>query len=398
MLSAAGIVALIFLCWIFKSPTAVGEGNVSESVNAELERVENLIIIEGLRHDAEPGSDSEDQGTRGKIIVDNSFLSGSGKRIIPSGNDTKSETKRSAAVTQSAAGETREFKELKRKDRRWHLTPYKIRRGDNLWEIAQRFNTDHRLIITINNITRPDMLRAGNRIQVPNKAGTYHRIKNGDTLSEIAHTYRVGQDVIKSHNNINDARLIAGNRIFIPDGKARIEPARREAREPERSQNMRNTLRHDAAPAAVAGKEQLKAVKATRSIAVNTRQSFSWPLRGRITSAFGSRINPLTRRRSFHTGIDIGVEVGTPVSASADGKVIFSGWKDVYGNMIIIKHPNGYITVYAHNKKNLVSENDTVSRGDKIALSGMTGFVTGPHLHYEIRKHLTPLNPRRLLR
>ncbi|HQP49609.1 MAG TPA: M23 family metallopeptidase, partial [Spirochaetota bacterium] len=83
---------------------------------------------------------------------------------------------------------------------------------------------------------------------------------------------------------------------------------------------------------------------------------------------------------------------------SADGKVIFSGWKDIYGNMIILKHDDGFITVYAHNKKNLVSENDMVTRGDTIALSGMTGFVTGPHLHYEIRKHLTPLNPGRFLR
>jgi len=395
LLTAAGVVVVLILCWIFDTSIAATGSNVSETVNADFERVENLIIIEGIRHDAEPVTASGDHEPQGKIIIDNSFISDPEKSVSPSHKGQEGVVRKSEPGIQHSADA---LKSLKRKDSRGHITEYTIRRGDNLWEIAQRFDTDHRLIITVNNITRPDMLRPGNRIKVPNKKGTYHNIKKGDTLSEIAHTYRVELNIIKDHNNINDSRLIAGNRIFIPDGRIATSsvPSRMEHHEPVRQRNSKNnTVVHKKVQVAAARKAR---TGTGRNAAVSARRSFSWPLRGRITSAFGSRTNPLTRRKSFHSGIDIGVPEGTAVSASADGKVIFSGWKDTYGNMIIVKHSDGYITVYAHNKKNLVSENDTVTRGDKIALSGMTGFVTGPHLHYEIRKHLTPLNPRRFLR
>lgn len=395
MCTAAGVIALLLLYWIIDRPAGGIGGNVSAAVNADLERVENLIIIEGLNHETEPAAPSGEGDTQGKIIIDNSFVATQKHAAPVSSKNSAVETRKSATETHDA---DREWKALKRKDNRWHLTEYTIRRGDNLWGIAQRFDTDHRLIISINNITKPDMLRAGKRIKVPNKGGIYHRIEKGDTLSEIARSYRVGQSTIMVHNNINDSKLKAGSRIFIPGGKAHVQAVRKEIREPDpQREGRRNTVIRESkhVAASQAGKEQKKI---TRTVASHSRRSFSWPLRGKITSAFGSRTNPLTRRRSFHSGIDIGAPVGTPVSASADGKVIFSGWKDIYGNMIILKHDDGFITVYAHNKKNLVSENDMVTRGDKIALSGMTGFVTGPHLHYEIRKHLTPLNPGRFLR
>ncbi len=395
MCTAAGVIALQLLYWIIDRPAVGIGGNVSAAVNADLERVENLIIIEGLNHETEPAAPSGEGDTQGKIIIDNSF-------VTTQAHDAPVSSKNSAVETQKSAPEThdadREWKALKRKDKRWHLTEYTIRRGDNLWGIAQRFDTDHRLIISINNITKPDMLRAGKRIKVPNKGGIFHRIEKGDTLSEIARTYRVGQSIIMVHNNISDSKLQAGSRIFIPGGKANVQAVRTEPREPgpQRESRHNTVIREPKHVAASPVRQEQK--KITRTIASHPRRSFSWPLRGKITSAFGSRTNPLTRRRSFHSGIDIGAPVGTPVSASADGKVIFSGWKDIYGNMIILKHDDGFITVYAHNKKNLVSENDMVTRGDTIALSGMTGFVTGPHLHYEIRKHLTPLNPGRFLR
>ena len=96
--------------------------------------------------------------------------------------------------------------------------------------------------------------------------------------------------------------------------------------------------------------------------------------------------------------MDIGAEIGTSVMASADGEAIFSGWKKGYGRVIILKHKDGYITVYAHNKKNIISTGDKVEKGEVIASSGMSGAVTGPHLHFEIRKYVTPLNPYRFLK
>jgi murein DD-endopeptidase MepM/ murein hydrolase activator NlpD len=78
--------------------------------------------------------------------------------------------------------------------------------------------------------------------------------------------------------------------------------------------------------------------------------------------------------------------------------IIFSGWKGAYGNLIVIQHKNNYITVYAHNSKLLVEENEPVKKGQKIALSGKTGATTGAHLHFEIRKGIVPLNPSRILK
>ena len=120
---------------------------------------------------------------------------------------------------------------------------------------------------------------------------------------------------------------------------------------------------------------------------------FSWPARGRITSSFGNRRDPFTRTRRFHSGIDISLDPGTPIFAAANGTVIFSGWKEGYGNTVVLKHERGYITVYAHNSSNGVPEGETVKQGQQIALSGMTGLATGPHLHYELYRNGTPVNP-----
>jgi len=123
-----------------------------------------------------------------------------------------------------------------------------------------------------------------------------------------------------------------------------------------------------------------------------------WPLKGRITSGFGTRSDPFSGERRFHNGIDISAEIGTPVKSAADGDVIFSGWKDDYGNLVVVRHANGYISVYGHNSELNVTEGDKVKRGQILSLSGMTGAVTGAHLHFELQKYQTPLNPLRMLR
>jgi murein DD-endopeptidase MepM/ murein hydrolase activator NlpD len=108
-------------------------------------------------------------------------------------------------------------------------------------------------------------------------------------------------------------------------------------------------------------------------------------------------MDPFSGERKFHCGIDISVNEGTGIRAAAEGRVIFSGWKEGYGNAVIVRHRNGYITVYAHNSKNMAQQDALVKKGEIIALSGQTGAVTGAHLHFEIRKYLTPLNPLRFL-
>ena len=117
------------------------------------------------------------------------------------------------------------------------------------------------------------------------------------------------------------------------------------------------------------------------------------PLEGVLTSPFGERSDPATGSTVGHDGVDLGVSVGTPVHATADGVVTYADYRDDYGYMVIIDHQNGYETVYAHNNQLSVSVGDTVSRGDVVAYSGNTGYSTGPHLHYEIRLNGVCMDP-----
>ena len=121
--------------------------------------------------------------------------------------------------------------------------------------------------------------------------------------------------------------------------------------------------------------------------------SFVPPLSARVSSDFGYRLHPLDNEVKFHYGTDFAVYSGTDVHAFADGVVALMGWDDGYGNYVIIEHQNGWQTLYAHCSEVLVYSGQSVSRGDVIAKSGATGEVTGPHLHFEMRKDGTFYNP-----
>lgn len=121
------------------------------------------------------------------------------------------------------------------------------------------------------------------------------------------------------------------------------------------------------------------------------------PAAGRISSPFGERISPVTRRTEFHRGIDIANSTNTDIIASAAGVVTFSGYNGSYGNMVLIAHGNGYSTIYAHNHENKVEVGDRVQKGELIAKMGSTGRSTGPHVHFEIRKGGEPIDPKSML-
>jgi murein DD-endopeptidase MepM/ murein hydrolase activator NlpD len=119
-----------------------------------------------------------------------------------------------------------------------------------------------------------------------------------------------------------------------------------------------------------------------------------WPASGDITSPYGSREHPVHGGEEFHSGVDISVPSGTPVHATADGVVSFSGWNGGSGNLVGLEHGIGYSTFYAHNRANLVEVGQHVKRGDIIAYAGSTGNATGPHTHYEIWKDGRHVNPQ----
>ncbi|HWR30509.1 MAG TPA: peptidoglycan DD-metalloendopeptidase family protein [Negativicutes bacterium] len=122
-----------------------------------------------------------------------------------------------------------------------------------------------------------------------------------------------------------------------------------------------------------------------------------WPAEGEITSPFGWRVHPIFGTQRLHTGIDIGADYGDSVRAADGGVVIHSDWMGGYGNAVIIDHGNGISTLYAHNSQLLVSEGQTVAKGQTISRVGSTGYSTGPHLHFEVRQNGSPVNPLNFL-
>jgi murein DD-endopeptidase MepM/ murein hydrolase activator NlpD len=120
---------------------------------------------------------------------------------------------------------------------------------------------------------------------------------------------------------------------------------------------------------------------------------FDWPLRGRISSPFGTRVHPTFRTKSFHSGMDIAAPQGTPVKAAAPGEVLFEGWMRGYGRVVIIDHGRDYSTVYAHMSSAQVREGAIVKAGSVVGTVGNTGVTTGYHLHFEVRVGSAAKNP-----
>ncbi len=327
--------------------------------------LENSIIIRELKMESDTPPEDNEGGAdnSGRIIYDDDF------------DDSINSNDRENSVRE-VPGKSKKstiLKDLQKKDGRWHITRYKIRKNENLWKIAKRFGISHRLIIRINNINDPDMLMPGKFIDIPCRIGLTYTVKRGDSLSKISKRYGISSGKIRRHNRLKGGYLLAGKKIFLPGVAGK--------------RDSKSFLRHT-------GKgKRLASVRHT-----GTMIRFTWPLRGRLTSGFGTRKDPFSTRRQFHCGIDISADIGKKIRASAGGEVIFSGWKHGYGKVVIIRHKYGYITVYAHNSRNLVKRGSRVKRGDLISLSGNTGAVTGAHLHFEIRKYVTPLNPVRLLK
>ncbi len=113
----------------------------------------------------------------------------------------------------------------------------------------------------------------------------------------------------------------------------------------------------------------------------------------RISSRYGYRIHPILHKRRFHDGVDLACPTGTPIHAADKGLVIYTGWRGGYGRTILIDHGSGISTMYAHCSRIAVKNGQTVSRGQVIGYVGSTGFSTGPHLHFGLRKYGKPINP-----
>ncbi len=132
----------------------------------------------------------------------------------------------------------------------------------------------------------------------------------------------------------------------------------------------------------------VKAAEATGAL-----PTFRWPVRGKVITSYGAKTNGKS-----NDGINLAVPEGTPVKAAEDGVVAYSGNElKGYGNLVLIRHTNGYVTAYAHASELLVKRGDTIKRGQIIAKSGQSGEVASPQLHFEIRKGSSPVDPLQFL-
>jgi len=236
---------------------------------------------------------------------------------------------------------------------------YRVRRGDSVSAIAQRFGVSVGAIIASNEIRNARTLQEGTTLRIPNIDGIPYQIKSGDSLSRISTSFNVPLEVILDVNDIKSDNIRVGETIFIPGARM-------------------NDI----------------------DLRMSLGELFIYPIQNRqITSRFGMRRDPISGVMSFHTGIDLRADIGTPVVASLDGVISVTGENRIYGRYIIMTHPNGYKTLYAHLNSFSVKQGDRVARGRKIGESGNTGYSTGPHLHFSIYDRNNNLvNPLELLR
>ena len=248
-------------------------------------------------------------------------------------------------------------------------------------------------------------------------ASNVHVVAPGETLTKIARTYRKSVVEIASANNIAPHTLVKmGDRIVIPGARATAPVAAAAPGTVPMAAAAPVAYVPAAAPPRVAAPAQQRVVAAepptltarvltpaadnpakdetgTATADAGGAGGFRWPVRGRIITGFGPK--PTGQQND---GINLAVPEGTPVKAAEDGVVAYAGSElKGYGNLVLVRHSNGYVTAYAHASELMVKRGDAIKRGQVIAKSGQTGNVTSPQLHFEIRKGASPVDPMQFL-
>jgi murein DD-endopeptidase MepM/ murein hydrolase activator NlpD len=307
--------------------------------------------------------------------------------------------------------------------------PVTVGYGESGEMIARRYGVPESALLQTNGINNPAQIQPGQRLVIPRYvaasaqpapyappapqmaqpvpaplAGDVHTVAPGESLIAIARRYHLSLSALARANNIQpNTRLNVGDRIAIPAGRQaairpRLQPAParlavappRIAQPTERVAAVPPQTARMATPEPASTETTAKPVEADASAGT---PSFRWPVHGRVIAAFGARANGVQ-----NDGINLAVPEGTPIKAADDGVVAYAGNElKGYGNLVLIRHANGYVSAYANASELLVKRGDSIKRGQVIAHAGQTGNVASPQLHFEIRKGSTPVDPTKYL-
>ena len=223
-----------------------------------------------------------------------------------------------------------------------------------------------------------------------------HVVRKRETLNSIARIYHKPVAVIAQANGLAvKAKVRPGDRITIPDIKEASQATQTGTEAPIPTPAIKVAMAESSQTARVvepaptmSSQDAVKNAEPAGSLA-----GFRWPVRGRVIAAFGPKPNGVQ-----NDGINLAVPEGTPIKAAEDGVVAYAGSElKGYGNLVLVRHSNGFVTAYAHASDILVKRGEAVKRGQVIAHAGQTGNVTSPQLHFEIRKGATPVDPSQYL-
>ncbi len=262
--------------------------------------------------------------------------------------------------------------------------------GETLWRISQDAGIGVDALRAANHLTLGALLHAGQVLMVPpvdpwSKAGQTHEVAPGETLWGISRAAGLRVETLAAANHLTlDALLHPGQTLVVPSQDISASAAA----------VVRRSGARELAPAADSG---LSGAPLSLPPGVDFR-SLGQPSEGMITSRFGWRTHPIFGTREFHTGVDIANHMGTPIRSAEAGIVRFVGWMSGYGRLVIVTHGNGLETSYSHLSSMLVRLGQRVIRGQVLGLMGSTGWSTGPHLFFEIRRNGLALDPAPFLR
>ena len=250
-------------------------------------------------------------------------------------------------------------------------------KGDTVYGMAKRNNVPLREFIAVNNLKAPYTLSIGQKLKLPTAA--MHTVAKGETIYSISRRYNVDMSSLVRMNNINSPYTISvGQKLHIPSSI--VEESKPQP--PKTTTTAKNTT----VPA-----QKATTTAAAKSYTPPTRSGgkFAWPLKGKVISPYGQ-----TGKGQHNDGINIEGTKGATITAAENGVVAYTGNELAgYGNLLLIKHSDGWMSAYAHNDTITVKKGDKVKKGAPVAKVGSTGNVSSPQLHFELRQGSKAVNP-----